>query len=208
MMSEIFYASTSVSQPVVYAPVIIRLLQGVVYSDDEIWSLLSKYTDAVQAYFAQIGLELYFNDMDGFAYVMQPEIESESGAKIVLPRLTRRRLLTYTVTILLVILREELNQFDTQDVDNHRLILSREYLIERMQPFYPHSDDERKKLRDMERDLNQVVEFGFLKLLKTANGIEYVVRPVLKAKIHSDELETIKAQLMKYAGSTQDEQHD
>ncbi|NJO84806.1 MAG: DUF4194 domain-containing protein [Blastochloris sp.] len=138
-------------QPEPYAPALIRLLQGFVYDDDtEAWELLLRYQQAVEDYFGRMGLAVYVNEGDGFAYLSQPpDIEDERGAAIVLPRLTRRRALTYSVTLVLVVLREELNQFDSTNIDSVRLVIPRARLFEMLRPFYGQRDDERALLEQL-----------------------------------------------------------
>jgi hypothetical protein len=188
------------NEPAPYAPALIRLLQGIVYSDDsEIWELVLRYQYMIESYFAQMGVELYLNEPDGFAYLTQPDREDEKGAAIPLPRLTRRRALTYSVTLVLVLLREQLNQFDSTNVDTNRLILTHEALLDLMRPFYIAREDERSLIRQMERDINQVVELGFLKELKQDKHVSYLIRPVLKSRVNSEQLAQIKLQLEQHS---------
>lgn len=184
-------------QPEPYAPALIRLLQGFVYDDDtDVWELLLRYQPAVEDYFGRMGLLVYLNEPDGFAYLTQPsDLEDDNGTVIVLPRLTPRRALTYSVTLVLVVLRDELNQFDSTNVDSVRLVIPRPRLIEQLRPFYRQGNDERRLLDQIQKDINQVVGMGFLKLIKQGNEESYQVRPVLKAKINSEQLELIKAQI-------------
>lgn len=184
------------SQPEPFAPALIRLLQGFVYDDDrEAWDLLLRYRSAIEDYFAKMGLAVYLNETDGFAYLSQPDIEDADGANVTLPRLTRRYALTYSVTVLLVLLREELNQFDSTNLDSKRLIITRDHLYSLMRPFYAQRNDERQLLRQMQHDVKQVVDLGFMKEIRQNDLISYLVRPILKAKINSDQLAQIKAQL-------------
>src|SRR4051812_21432727 len=112
MMDNFSVENTRV--PVPYAPALIRLLQGVVYSDDRTaWDLVLRYKSLIEAYFLRMGVQLYLAEEDGYAYLSQPDIEDETGAAIELPRLTQRRELTYSTTLVLVLLREALNQFDS-----------------------------------------------------------------------------------------------
>src|SRR5215208_2511849 len=95
-----------------YAPAVIKLLQGVIYHDDTAaWNLLLAHQTPIQEYFARIGLVVYVDEADGFAFLRQPELESEEGSRIALPRLIRRDRLSYHVTLLCVLLRERLDQF-------------------------------------------------------------------------------------------------
>ncbi|HET7640709.1 MAG TPA: DUF4194 domain-containing protein, partial [Ktedonobacteraceae bacterium] len=90
-----------------YAPVVLKLLQNPLFSDESSsWNLLLSYLTPVQEYFARIGLEVRVHEEDGYAYLHQPALEDDEGQTIVLPRLTRRDRLTYHTTLLCVLLRE------------------------------------------------------------------------------------------------------
>lgn len=186
--------------PAPYAPALIRLLQGAIYSDDtDLWNMVLRYETAITGYFARMGITLYLNENDGFAYLTQQESEESGKTGASLPRLTRRRELTYSTTLLLVLLREALNQFDSTNLENNRLYITHEQLLSTMRPFYARKEDERIVIRQMEKDINQVLDLGFLKRLELNGETQYLVRPILKARINSDQLVQIKAQLEKHA---------
>ncbi len=194
------FSETTSNTPAPYAPALIRVLQGVVYADDrDIWDMVIRYQYPIESYFAQMGVELYLNENDGFAYLTQPDLEDDSGSAVTLPRLTRRQKLTYSTTLVLVLLREELNQVDSTNVENNRLVISHQKLLDMLRPFYTTREDERTLIRLMERDVNQVVELGFLKKQTMDGEVEYIVRPILKARVNSDELARIKSQLEQHA---------
>jgi Domain of unknown function (DUF4194) len=113
-----------------YAAVVMKLLQGPLYQDDAPWNLLLQYREQVRLYFAQMGLELQFYEEDGFAYVRQPEIEDDEGNHLDLPRLTRRIQLSYHVTLLCVLLREQLLQFEVSNLESAACILTRDQIHE------------------------------------------------------------------------------
>ena len=77
-----------------YAAVILKLLRGVVYADDNSWETLLTYQQAVRQYVAGIGLVLHVDETDGYAYLTHPEAgddeaTSDTGAAP-LPRRVRR----------------------------------------------------------------------------------------------------------------------
>src|SRR5258707_12575713 len=95
-----------------YAPVVLKLLQNPLFSDETAsWNLLLSYLTPVQEYFARIGLEVRVHEEDGYAYLHQPALEDDEGQSVALPRLTRRDHLTYHTTLLCVLLREWLDPF-------------------------------------------------------------------------------------------------
>lgn len=182
-----------------YAPAVIKLLRDVLYHDDTVpWDLLLTHLTPVRAYFGTIGLEVYVSEADGFAYVWQPELEDADGQRMALPRLTRRDRLSYQVTVLCVLLRERLDQFDASAPDSDRLILTLEDLRELARPFFADRNDERALFRKIDATVERVVDLGFLKRLGGTDEDRYEVRRVLKAKLDSGRLAEIKERLRGY----------
>jgi hypothetical protein len=184
--------------PLPYAPVILKLLQGAIYSDDPHWDRLQTYLTSIQEYFAKIGLEVQNYDMEGFAYLEQPEPDPEDRTEV-LPRLTVRRQLSFKATVLCVLLREQLRQFDASDATG-RLVLDVEKLRDLLQPYLPESNNEEKFRRDVDGLVKQSTELGFLRRL-SGDDENYEVRPILKAKIDADILTLLKQKLEAYANT-------
>lgn len=177
-----------------YAPVLIKLLQGVVYHDDaSSWSMIRDHEQGVRAYFSTIGMELHLSDADGYAFLRQPEDEEEP-----LPRLVRRIPLNYTTTLLCVLLRERLLQHDTGTIDSPRLVVQLSDLVEAMLPYFRQQSDETKTIRSIERAINKTVEMGFLSPMKTEEDA-YEVRRVLKAHLTADKLSEIQQTMEMHA---------
>ena len=147
-----------------YAAAVIKLLQGPLYHDDTItWNLLLQYAEQVQMFFARMGLELQFHEEDGFAYVCQPEIEDEEGNPFELPRLTRRIPLSYNVTLLCVLLREQLLLFEASNLDSAACILTKDQIHEILLPALPERTNELVMRRKANSLIEQVMESGFSK---------------------------------------------
>lgn len=179
-----------------YAPVIIKLLQGAIYSDDPHWERLQSYLTPIKEYFGKIGLHVQNYDTEGFAYLEQPDPEPEERTEP-LPRLTVRRQLSFRVTVFCVLLRDQLRQFDASDATG-RLVLSIEQIRELLQPYLPEENNEDRFRREVEGLVKQTIEFGFLKRL-SGQDENYEVRSILKAKIDADTLELLKQKLETYA---------
>jgi Domain of unknown function (DUF4194) len=187
-----------------YAAVVIKLLQGPLYHDDTItWNLLLQYREQVQAFCAQMGLELQFHEADGFAYVRQPEIEDEEGNPLDLPRLTRRIPLSYHVTLLCVLLREQLLQFEATNPDSTVCLLTKDQMYEMLLPALPERTNEVQVRRKAELLIEQVVDLGFLKK-RPLLGPDYCeVRRILKAKLDAEKLQQLKERLKMYGTTEQ-----
>lgn len=184
-----------------YAPAAIKLLQGVVYHDDSAaWDVLLTHQTAIQDYFARIGVEVFVQEADGFAYLRQPDIENEDGERVALPRLTRRDKLSYSVTLLCVLLRERLDQFDASASESDRLIVTLEQVRDLARPYFPERHDERALVRKIDAAIERVGDLGFLKRLGASGDDErFEVRRILKARFDADKLADIKRRLEIYA---------
>lgn len=182
--------------PQPYAPVILKLLQGAIYSDDPHWERLQSYLTPIKKYFGEVGLQVQNYDTEGFAYLEQPDPDPEEQTEP-LPRLTVRRQLSFKVTVFCVLLRDQLRQFDTSDATG-RLVLSIEQIRDFLEPYLLEENNEDKFRREVEGLVKQTIEFGFLKRL-SGQDENYEVRPILKAKIDADTLELLKKKLETYA---------
>jgi hypothetical protein len=187
-------------QIVPYAPAVIRLLQGALSADDTaVWNTLLVHETPVREYLAKIGLELVLNEIDGYAFLRQPDTEGEDGQKIPLPRLTRRDRLSYHVTLLCALLRERLDQFEASTPETTRLILTGDDLRDMLRPFLRERGDERAVLKKIDETTSRVVDLGFLRRLGSDN--RYEVRPILKARISSEVLADVLTTLEQYAST-------
>lgn len=179
-----------------YAPLIVKLFQSVIYDDDhKTWQELLSFQHQIRTYFATIGIELHLNELDGFAYLSQPD-EME-GAKV--PRLVRRMPLSYEITLLLVILREAIEEFDVQNTDSRKLFITNTELKERIELFFADKADKVKLLERFDAYINSVVSLGFLKEAQVRAHDDqtktFEVMRIVKAKINNEKLEEIRAQL-------------
>ena len=181
-----------------YAPVLVRLFQGVIYEEDKkSWNDLVAFQHQIRKYFATIGVDLHLNEQEGFAFLSQPE-EIE-GEKVKVPRIVRRIPLSYELTILSVILREALEEFDAQNTDSRKLFITNTEIKDRIEVFFEQKADKIRLLERFDAYINNIVDLGFLKEAQVRGFDEkektYEVRRVLKAKINSEKLEEIKEKM-------------
>jgi hypothetical protein len=190
-----------------YAPVVLKLLVNPLYSDDSThWNMVLTYQKQIQEYLEHIGLALEVQEMDGYAYLYQPEIEDEEGAIIALPRITRRDHLTFHATLLCVLLREWLDQQGAQNLEIESCFITGEQIRELMLPLLPERTDMRKVEHRIEAAISQVSDLGFLKRLSGQQDVAYFeVRRILKARMDVEKLAEIKEKLQRYRSVTQEE---
>lgn len=71
-----------------YSLSLITLLKRIVYSHQKMaWENLLQYEPEVKKYFSPIGLDVYIDKSEGYAYLQQTEPEEDSN----LPRLAEKR---------------------------------------------------------------------------------------------------------------------
>jgi hypothetical protein len=180
------------------ASAIIRLMQGVVYreSDEETWVALDRFAPVVRDHFSVIGVDVIVDDSEGYAFLRsRPESDDDEA----LPRLVRRRSLSYNVSLLLVLLRKRLVEFETSGGEG-RLVLTTEQILNLLRVFQAESTNEARVVEQVERTITKASEFGFLRALRGQAG-HWEVRRVLKAYVDAQTMSDFAAKLQEYAGS-------
>lgn len=179
------------------ASAIIRLMQGVVYreSDEDTWLKLERAGAGVRDHFGTIGVDVVVDDTEGYAYLRSRAEEGEEA----LPRLVRRRALTYNVSLLLVLLRERLVEFETTGAEG-RLVLATEQIVEMQRLFQAESSNEARVVDQAEATIKKAAELGFLRQLRGQSD-HWEVRRILKAYVDAQTLSDFAAKLREYAGA-------
>lgn len=176
---------------------IIRLMQGVVYRElgEDSWLALQRHRADVHDHFATIGVEVVIDDSEGYAYLRsRPDREDQDS----LPRLVKRRTLTYNVSLLLVLLRKRQLEFETRGGVG-RLVVSRDQMLEMLRVFQADSSNEARVTDHAERTISKAVELGFLRQLRDQSD-HWEVQRILKAYVDADTLSNFAAKLKQHAG--------
>ncbi|WP_204801746.1 DUF4194 domain-containing protein [Mycobacterium riyadhense] len=180
------------------ASAIIRLMQGVVYreSDEDTWLTLERSGAGVRDHFATIGVDVVVDDAEGYAYLRsRPEEDGDE----VLPRLVRRRALTYNVSLLLVLLRKRLVEFETTGGEG-RLVLTTDQIVEMLRLFQAESTNDARVVEQAETTVKKAAELGFLRQLRGQRD-QWEVRRILKAYVDAQTLSDFSTKLREYAGA-------
>jgi hypothetical protein len=190
MMNE-----TTPIPPARIGPVLIALMQGVAYREPELalWQDLLELQARVRDYFVVLGLELILDEAEGYAYLRQ---RAPAEGEAALPRLVARRQLSYPVSLILVLLRKKLAEFDATGGET-RLVVSREQITDQVRLFLPDTANEARLLDRMETHLNKVVELGFLHRLRGQEQ-QFEVKRILKAFIDAQWLSEFERRLADY----------
>lgn len=179
------------------ASTIIQLMRGVVYreQDETTWSALDRQGPAVRDHFTTIGVDVVVDDTEGYAYLQsRPEVDGEEP----LPRLVKRRALTYNVSLLLVLLRRRLVEFETSGSEG-KLVLSRDQIVELLELFLAESTNEARVIDQVDSTIRKVAELGFLRQLRGRSD-QWEVRRIIKAYVDAQTLSDFASKLADYAG--------
>jgi hypothetical protein len=181
------------------AAAIIELMRGVVYreSQENAWATLDRHGAAVRDHFATIGVEVTLDEAEGYAYLRSQADDDDSEP---LPRLVKRRSLTYNVSLLLVLLRKRLVEFETSGSEG-KLVLSRDQIVEMLRVFLLDSTNDARVVDRVDATLKQVAELGFLRPLRAQQNL-WEVRRVIKAYVDAQTLADYAGKLREYAEAT------
>ncbi|MPZ73962.1 MAG: DUF4194 domain-containing protein [Nitriliruptorales bacterium] len=173
-------------------------MKGVLYRDvhESQWAQLLQLQRQVRDYVAVIGLSVVVDEAEGYAFLRsRPNLDDEDGPAI--PRLVPRRALSFHVSLLLALLRKKLIEFDATGGDT-KLVLTREQIVEMLRVFLPDGSNEARLVDQIDAHLGKVVELGFLRRIKDAEG-HFEVRRILKAFVDGQWLAEFDQRLTEYA---------
>lgn len=197
--------NSAINKPTAYAHVVIKLFQGPLYVDDKTyWRDLLSWQTPVQEYLEKIGLRLLISESDGFARVLQPETEENDENP--LPRLMRKVRLSYEATLLAVMLREVLEEFDVR-TEGTKLFLTQKEIKEYVELFFKEQTNKSKLWKDLSKPIGSLVNVGILKLTKedstNKDNNQYELKRIIKALVSNGKLEEIKIKLETNVNSIQ-----
>jgi hypothetical protein len=171
----------------------VHLLQGVVYHDeDRVWELVLSHQTRLDSFFNRIGLRLVIDSEEGFAFLRQlddAEMVHVRGYDQ-LPRLFRRKRLSYDATLACVLLREHLRRFEVEEVDDARCVIATDELFDQWKAFFPTTQDDVKSRKALNTALATLEELKFIREF-TKEPEEWEIRRILKARLPVAELERL-----------------
>lgn len=174
---------------------VVALMKGIVERDvsPETWQDLLHCKSQVRDYVGVIGLELRLDEAEGFAYLRQ---RVEADGETALPRLVPRRQLSFSVSLLLALLRRRLVEADASGGDT-QLVLTREDIHDLNRHILRDVSNEAKQADKLDRDIDKIVDLGFLRPLKRGGDI-FEVRRILAAFIDAEWLSGLDRRIADY----------
>jgi hypothetical protein len=182
-----------------YSKAIVKLLKSPVERNSSVWNDVVIYQLEIQEFISQIGLELIVKKEEGFAFVKQFE-DSEGNT---LGLITRRQI-GFETSIILVVLRQALEEFDnnpTQFQVAEKFITNTE-IKEELELFLQEGYNRLRFLKDLDKYIKNVIELGYLKeISKKDNETKYQIQRIIKEEITLDILQEFKIKLQDYVKS-------
>lgn len=181
-----------------YSKAIVRLLKSTVERTSNVWYDIILYQNEIQDYISQIGLELIVKKDEGFAFVKQ--LEDSEGKTL---GLGTRRQIGFETSIVLVVLRQSLEDFDSNPTQlaSEKFITDTE-IKDELELFLQEGYNKLKFQKDLDKYIRSVVELGFLKeISKKENETKYQIHRIIKEKITLDILQDFQTKLKEYVES-------
>lgn len=177
---------------------IIRLMRGVIYreADEDSWAAIQHQGAQIRDHFATIGVDVVVDDTEGYAYLRSVDDNEDEQP---LPRLVMRRTLTYNVSLLLVLLRKRLVEFETSGSEG-KLVLNRDQIVTMLRLFLADSTNEARVIDTVDTTIRRAAELGFLRQLRGQSD-HWEVRRILKAYVDAQTMSDFAAKLADYAKS-------
>lgn len=180
-----------------YTSVFIKLLKGPIeYVEKSAWEKLIQYKTELTGFLLQLGLTLVLDEQDGYAYVKHTLNDEEDSSVTWI----QRRSLTYEESVMLVLLREMMAEFEVGEATNRELIKKRREIKEYAELFFKENASRVKFLKEIDRLIDKAEENGFLDKTEhhdLADEQKFRIKKIIKAKVSSEELDAFYMQLQK-----------
>lgn len=182
----------------------INLLKGIIYRDKDplLWQSLPSLSGRIAEHAAVLGLECIIDEAEGYAYFRQKE--NADGEKEI-PKLVPKRQLSYTVSLLCILLRKKLIEADAGG-ETSRVILTKDQIIEMTRLYMPDTGNEAKMADRIESALKRTAEIGFVRPMDSLNET-YEVKRILRAFVDAEWISSLDEKLqtyMEYSNEQQD----
>lgn len=181
-----------------YSKAIVRLLKSPIERNSTEWENIVMYQNEIQDYICQIGLELIIKKDEGFAFVKQLE-DSEGNTLGVV----QRRQIGFETSIVLVVLRQSLEEFDSNPTQlaTEKFITNTE-IRDELELFLPEKFNRKSFIKEIDRYISAAADLGYLKeVSKKDSETRYRIHRIIKEKITLDILQDFKTKLQGYVES-------
>jgi hypothetical protein len=182
-----------------FTPVLIKLLKGPVeYLEKTAWEQLLTYQTELTLFLQQLGLKLILEKEDGYAFLEQTKLDEEDNVI----GWVRRISIGYEESILLVLLRDMMSEFEVGEASTRELVKKRREIKEYAELFFKENASRVKFIRDLDRLIDKAEEMDILERVENndlPDEQKFRIKKVIKARVDNEILETFKQQLSEHA---------
>lgn len=182
-----------------YTSVFVKLLKGPVeYLERAAWEKLLLYKKELIQFLQQLGLQLIIDEEDGYAY-LRHIVDEEDEADVTW---MQRRAFSYDESVLLILLREMMAEFEIGEVTSRELVKKRREIREYAELFFKENRSRVKFMKELDRLIDKAEENGFLDKIEDHEMMDeqkYRIKKLIKAKVDSEVLEQFKEKLTEHA---------
>ncbi len=182
-----------------YSRAMVRLLKAPVERNAQVWQDILLYQQEIQDYISPLGLELVVRKDEGFAFVRQFE-DSEGNT---LGLITRRQL-GFEVSVILIVLRQLLEEFDSNPTQFQvaERFITNTAIKEEISLFFQEGYNRLRFVKELDTFIGRVTELGYLKeISRKDQEITYQIHRIIKEKISLDVLKDFQEKLQAYVES-------
>ncbi len=172
------------------------LLKGLFYKNDNenAWNeLIDGSYGAIQDYFSVMGIDVIRDESEGYAYLQNRVYED--GEKP-LPKLIKTRELSYKVSLLCVLLRKRIADFDMQN-ESTKAVVTIEDIREQVLLFLPNTTNEIKTIKEIDSSIKKVEDLGFLRKMKNQKDV-FEIKRSIKTFVDAQWLNDLNEKLEEY----------
>lgn len=178
---------------------LIKLLKGPVeYLEKTAWEQLLTYQNELTRFLQGLGLTLVLEKEDGYAFLEQIKLDEEENVA----GWIRRVALGYEESVLLVLLRDMMAEFEVGEVSTRELIKKRREIKEYAELFFKENPSRVKFIRDLDRLIDRAEEMDFLEKVENSDLVDeekFRIKKIIKARVDNEILENFKQQLTQHA---------
>lgn len=179
-----------------FSEVVLALMKGPLYRDghERAWHDLLVLRGPVADYVAVMGLAVYVDENEGFAFLRTtPDVDGEES----LPRLVQRRKLSFPLSLLLALLRGRLVDHDAAG-GGTKAVMTREQIASMLRVFLPEGSNDARIFDQIDTHIKKATELGFLRQVR-GDETTYEIRRILAAFVDAQWLADFDVRLAEYA---------
>jgi hypothetical protein len=183
-----------------FTSVFIKLLKGPVeYLEKSSWEKLITYKAELAGFVQQLGLTLILDEDDGYAYLKHSVSEEDDEAGV---SWMQRRTFTYDESVMLVLLRDMMAEFEVGEVVMRELVKKRREIKEYAELFFKENASRVKFIKELDKLIDRAEENGFLDIVENndvSDEQKFRIKKIIKARVDSEVLDQFKQQLEEHA---------